>query len=152
MYKYNQFYINGDWQSPSTTDTIDVINPANSALCAQTPSAAIEDVDKAIAAAKSAFASWSTTTAAERSQLIIAIADEMQHRIDDLTNAISTSMGCPRHLALDIQVKGAIDAFRHYATMTGYVEESSSEHGVMQFKSAVGVCVLITHGITHYPN
>lgn len=143
MYKYNQFYINGDWQSPSTNDTIDVINPANSALCAQTPSANIEDVDKAIAAAKNAFVSWSATTSAERSQLIIAIADEMQHRKEDLTSAISTSMGCPRHLALDIQVQGAIDAFRHYAQMTDYVEQSSTDNGVMQFKSAVGVCVLI---------
>ena len=127
MYTYNKLYINGDWQLPNTEDTIDVINPANSELCAKTPSAAIEDVDKAIAAAKKAFEHWSTTTPAERSQLIVAIADEMQNRVDDLASAISTSMGCPKHLALDIQAQGAIDAFREYADMTSYVDESSTE-------------------------
>ncbi|HBY85585.1 MAG TPA: aldehyde dehydrogenase family protein, partial [Colwellia sp.] len=120
-------YINGDWQMPNTEETIDVINPANSDLCAKTPSASIEDVDKAIAAAKQAFSQWSATTAVERSQLIIAIADEMQNRLDDLASAISTSMGCPKHLAFDIQVQGAIDAFRGYADMTSYVDESSTE-------------------------
>ncbi|TWX64866.1 aldehyde dehydrogenase family protein [Colwellia demingiae] len=143
MYTYKKFYIDGDWQLPSTEDTIDVINPANSELCAKTPSATIEDVDKAIAAAKKAFSQWTATTPAERSQLIVAIADEMQNRVDDFTNAISTSMGCPKHLALDIQVQGAIDAFRGYADMTSYVDESTTEHGVMQCNSAVGVCVLI---------
>ena len=143
MYTYNKLYINGDWQLPNTEDTIDVINPANSELCAKTPSAGIEDVDKAIAAAKQAFAQWSATTPVERSQLIIAIADEMQKRLDDLVSAITTSMGCPKHLSVDIQVQGAIDAFRGYAGMTSYVDESSTEHGVMQCHSAVGVCVLI---------
>ena len=52
-------------------------------------------------------------------------------------------MGCPKHLSFDIQVQGAIDAFRGYAEMTSYVDESSTEHGVMQCHSAVGVCVLI---------
>ncbi len=143
MYNYNQLYINGSWQRSQSDATIDVLNPANAQLCAKTPSANNADVDAAIAAAKNAFPTWSATTSEERHRFIIAIADEMENRVDELTNAITITMGCPRHLSLDIQVKGAIEAFRRYADMTTYVEESKSLHGVMQFNAAVGVCVLI---------
>jgi len=143
MYNYNKFYINGLWQSPSSTETIDIQNPANGQLCAQTASANTNDVDLAIAAAKKAFPTWSATTAAERSKLILAISEEMQNRLDDLTDAITTTMGCPRHLSLDIQVQGAIDSFKSYADMTSYVEETETDNGVMQCNAAVGVCVLI---------
>ncbi len=143
MYRYNQFYIDGTWQAPSSADTIDVLNPANAELCAQTASAQHADVDAAISAAKKAFVTWSRTTATQRSQFINAIADEMQARIDELTDAISTTMGCPRHLALDIQVQGSIDAFRQFADMTSYLDESHTENGIMQIHAPVGVCVLI---------
>lgn len=143
MYKNNQFYINGKWQTPKSDEIITVINPANLQPCAQTASANHADVDAAIAAAKHAFSSWSATSAAQRSNFIIAIADEMENRLDDLTDAISISMGCPRHLSLDIQVQGAIEAFRRYADMTAYVDKTDSANGVMQCHAPVGVCVLI---------
>ncbi|WP_462157421.1 aldehyde dehydrogenase family protein [Pseudoalteromonas sp. GB56] len=143
MYRYNQFYIDGTWQAPSCAETIDVLNPANGELCAQTASAQHADVDAAISAAKNAFVTWSRTTATQRSQFINAIADEMQARIDELTDAISTTMGCPRHLSLDIQVQGSIDAFRQFADMTSYLDESHTENGIMQINAPVGVCVLI---------
>lgn len=143
MIKYHQLYINGQWQEASSQVLIDVINPANSTLCAQTVSANIEDVDAAVAAAKNAFGTWSITSPAQRSNLINAIADEMQNRCEDLTQAISMTMGCPHHIAKFAQVQGAIDTFRTYADMTGDVEETSTENGVLQGYAAVGVCVLI---------
>lgn len=143
MYKYNQFYINGSWQAASSNETIDVLNPANGQLCAQVPSANNQDVDAAIYAAKSAFSSWSTSTSATRSKLINAICDEMQQRADELTDAISTTMGCPRHLSVELQVDGSISALRKFADMTDYVEQSTPLGGITQFNSPVGVCVLI---------
>ncbi len=143
MYRSNQFFINGTWQAPSSNTTIDVVNPANGKVCAQTASAGVADVDAAVSAAKKAFALWSKTSAEQRSHFINAMADEMQARCNELTDAISTTMGCPRHLALDIQVQGSIDAFRQYANMTTYLDESHTENGIMQIHAPVGVCVLI---------
>ncbi len=143
MVKYHQLYINGQWQSPNSAETIAVINPANGELCAESVSANFADVDAAVLAAKSAFTAWSLTTAAQRSQLINAIADEMENRRDDFTDAISITMGCPKHISQDIQVQGAIDSFRAFAELTGYVEQTSTENGVIQGHAPVGVCVLI---------
>lgn len=143
MYNYNKLYINGSWQNSQSDASIDVLNPADAKLCAQTPRANIADVDTAVASAKKAFPMWSATSSEERSQFIIAIANEMENRIEELTDAITITMGCPKHLSLAIQVKGSIEAFRRFADMTTYIEESDTQHGVMQFNSAVGVCVLI---------
>ncbi|WP_394173426.1 aldehyde dehydrogenase family protein [Thalassotalea litorea] len=143
MQSYSEFFINGQWLTPASQATIDVYNPANNKVCARVPAANNEDVDKAIAAAYQAFPAWSGTKSGQRRQFILAIADEMQNRFDDLVAAISDSMGCPRELTKDIQVQGSIDAFRAFADMTSFVDEYSSKDGVMECKSAVGVCVLI---------
>jgi aldehyde dehydrogenase (NAD+) len=143
MQSFSQLFVNGQWVNSNSKKTIKVINPANSQICAITPAANGDDVNLAIEAAKSAFNSWSNTTAEQRCKFILAIADEMQNRFEDLVIAISDTMGCPRELTKDIQVQGAIDAFRAYADMTSFVESCTEEHGVLQFKTPIGVCVLI---------
>ncbi|GLS89904.1 aldehyde dehydrogenase [Psychromonas marina] len=143
MQYHRNLYINGIWQTSASTQTIDVLNPANGELCAQTASANETDVDAAISAAKNAFPAWSITSAKQRSDFIIAIADEMQQRAAEFTDVITMTMGCPSSLSLDIQVQGAIDAFRAYADMTTYMDHTENSHGALQLHAPVGVCVFI---------
>jgi aldehyde dehydrogenase (NAD+) len=150
MYSYQHFFINGQWQEPSKrhvdgddSEIINVINPANGQIIATTPAASHEDIDNAIAAANSAFPSWSATSAKQRTQWIILIADEMQNRSDDLTKSISATMGSPIHIAKQGQVQDSIDAFREFADMTSFVETSKQTQNVMQYHVPIGVCVLI---------
>ena len=143
MTTYSTLFINGQWQTSNSKDTIEVRNPATNEVCATTPAANELDVEQAIAAAKSAFTDWSSTSSAYRAQLIHAVADEMQNRIEDLTDAITMTMGCPKHLSLEIQVQGSIDALRSFAELTDYVEQVEENQGVLQYNVAVGVCVLI---------
>ena len=59
MREYMQFYINGEWVDPVTPNSLDVINPATEEVCAHISMGSEEDVNKAVAAAKTAFESYS---------------------------------------------------------------------------------------------
>ena len=65
-----QFYINGEWVDASNGLSHDVINPATEMACGQITLASVEDVDKAVAAAKAAFPAFSKTSREERLALI----------------------------------------------------------------------------------
>ena len=56
MSDHLKFYINGQWVEPSTSDTLDVINPANEQPIGKVAMGGVDDVNKAVAAAKAAFA------------------------------------------------------------------------------------------------
>jgi aldehyde dehydrogenase (NAD+) len=144
MYTSQHLFINGEWQkSSNNNETIDVFNPANGELVSTSASANEDDVNNAIAAAKNAFTSWSATSAKQRTKWIHTIADEMQNRLEDLTKAISLTMGCPYKLTKIIQVQGCIDAFREFADMTNFVEKTQQIDNVTKYHVPVGVCVLI---------
>ncbi|MFT5722785.1 MAG: aldehyde dehydrogenase (NAD+) [Motiliproteus sp.] len=140
---HDQLYIDGQWVAPFSTHTHEIVNPATGQPCARTPLSNDEDVIRAISAAKKAFPSWSQTSAQQRSDLINAAADEMQCRIEDLTDAITLTMGCPRDISRDIQVQGAIDSFRTYARRALMMEQVDIKEGIHTIKEAVGVCALI---------
>ena len=62
MSNHLKFYINGAWVDPVTPRTLDVINPTNEEAYARISIGSKADVDKAVAAAKKAFESFSRTT------------------------------------------------------------------------------------------
>ena len=63
MSNQTRFYINGEWVEPSTNKTLDVINPATEKVIGPVAMGNREDVDKAVAAALTAFGSYSQTFA-----------------------------------------------------------------------------------------
>lgn len=144
MKTYNKFYINGQWLSPVNEQFHEVVNPATNQICARTVMASEKEVNLAVATAKAAFPQWSQTSAQYRSDLINSIADEMQQRSEELSEVITMTMGCPLNLSLEIQVQGAIDAFRSYAQHAFLMEEIDEKNGIIISKEAAGVCALIS--------
>ena len=70
MKSRTQFYIDGEWIEPSTNQALEVINPATEKIIGSVAAGNQEDVDKAVAAAKSAFDSYSRTSREERVELV----------------------------------------------------------------------------------
>ena len=99
MREYKQFYINGEWVDPVTPNDLDVINPANEEVCAHISLGSAADVDLAVAAAKTAFASYSRTSVAERVELLESCAEVYQKYYNDMAEAIREEMGAPAALA-----------------------------------------------------
>src|SRR5262245_44298817 len=105
------FYINGKWTAPATPKLLDVENPATEQVIAQGRLGSAADVDRAVAAARAAFDSFSQTTPAERVALLERIVAEYNRRAPDLTAAVTAEMGAPTWLARDAQVPLGIAHF-----------------------------------------
>src|SRR5689334_6370726 len=99
MRDYMKFYIDGKWVDPVTPKSLDVINPANEEVCGHISIGTGADVDKAVAAAKKAFETWSQTTREERIDVLERIIAEYQKRYEDMAKAITEEMGAPSWLA-----------------------------------------------------
>ncbi len=139
-----QFYIDGKWVDPVTPKTIDVINPANEEAFARISLGSKADVDKAVAAARRAFETFSQTTKEERLAILQRILAAYQKRYDEIAAAISEEMGAPMWLSKAAQ---AATGMGHIAEAIKYLqaynfEEVKGKHAIR--KEPVGVCGLIT--------
>ena len=104
MLEKREFYINGQWVSPAKANDFDVINPSNEEPCAVISLGDQADTDAAVAAAKTAFETWSVTPKEERIALVERILEEYMARSADMAAAISMEMGAPIDMSSTQQV------------------------------------------------
>ncbi len=102
------FYIDGKWVAPAKPRTHDVINPANEEPCGRISLGSVEDVNKAVAAAKKAFVTWSQSSLDERKALLDKIIAIYQRRLPEMAEAISLEMGAPLPLAQAAQAPAGL--------------------------------------------
>jgi len=98
-----KFYIDGKWVDPVKPKTLEVINPATEEPFAKISMGSKADVDKAVAAARKAFDTFSQTTREERIGLLQKIVTVYQKRYADIVKAISMEMGAPLSLSQNAQ-------------------------------------------------
>src|SRR5579859_8098585 len=144
MREYMKFYIDGQWVDPVTPKSLDVINPATEEVCGRISAGSAADVDKAVAAARKAFETFSQTSREERIDLLERIQAEYQKRFGDIAKAITEEMGAPASLAQRAQAPIGI---AHIATgiqvlkTFQFEEDRGPTHLV---KEPIGVCGMIT--------
>lgn len=138
------FYIDGRWVQPATSRTAEVVNPATETPCGRISLASAEDIDRAVAAARSAFARFSLTSREERIALLQRIRDVYARRIAEVAEAITEEMGAPSRLAHGpqagvgiIHLDGGIEVLKRYA-----FEEDRGATRIV--REPIGVCGLIT--------
>ncbi len=102
------FYIDGKWVAPAKARSHDVINPANEEPCGRISLGGAPDVDKAVAAARRAFETYSQTTIDERKALLDKIIAIYQRRMPEMAETISMEMGAPIQLAQTQQAPAGI--------------------------------------------
>ena len=139
-----QFYINGEWVDPVDPKSLDVINPATEEVIGKIAMGNSQDVDKAVAAAKEAFESFSQTTKEERLALMGKILEVYQSRYDEIAETISSEMGAPLWLSKAAQ---AATGAGHFGTFMEVLKNYNfdEDKGTTRLrKEPVGVCGLIT--------
>jgi aldehyde dehydrogenase (NAD+) len=144
MREYLKFYIDGEWVDPVTPKTLDVINPATEAVAGHISLGSAADVDKAVKAARKAFASWSRTTREERLEVMGRIVAEYQKRYGDVAAAITEEMGAPASLATNAQAATGVG---HLTTAINVLKtyKFEEDRGPTRIvKEPIGVCGLIT--------
>ena len=104
--------------------TFATLDPATGHEIAQVPQAGTQDVDRAVEAARAAFAEgpWASMSAAGRERLIHALADAMEERAEELAQIESLDNGKPVGLAQYVDVNGAIGHLRYFAGWPTKVE------------------------------
>ena len=101
---FDRLFIGGEWVAPATSDRFDVTNPATEKVIASAPAGSPEDMDSAVAAARSAFddGPWPHLPAAERADAMQRVLDGIMARSNELAELITAEMGAPllfSHLA-----------------------------------------------------
>ena len=96
MLDKKKFYINGKWVDPIKANNFEVINPSSEETCAIINLGSSEDTNSAVEAAKNAFVTWKDTSKEERIKLLEKLLEIYKLKWDDMTNAISTELGCPK--------------------------------------------------------
>ncbi len=144
MRDYLNFYIDGQWVAPASAKTLDVINPATEAVAGRISMGSAADVDRAVKAARKAFASFSQTSVAERCALLEAIIAEYQKRYADMAAAITEEMGAPTVLSQKAQAAMGIGHLQTALAVLKHYEFSELRGTTMVSKEPIGVCGLIT--------
>ncbi len=88
-----QNYVNGAWRKSSTTEFLNVTNPASGELIARTPMSTKADVDAVVQAAAAAFPAWRRTPAGERIQVLFKLKFLLEDHIDELAKLITLENG-----------------------------------------------------------
>ena len=144
MREYLKFYINGAWVDPVTPKTLAVINPATEQAAGHISMGSAADVDKAVMAARAAFASYSQTSVDQRVALLERVIAEYQKRYGDVAAAITEEMGAPVLLAQKAQAAMGIG---HLQSALGVLKQYAFQElrgSTMVVKEPIGVCALIT--------
>ncbi|OUD09533.1 aldehyde dehydrogenase family protein [Marivivens niveibacter] len=105
MIEKREFYINGEWVSPSAPRDCHVINPSNEEPCAVISLGDQADTDAAVTAATAAGPAWAATPPAERKALVAKILDQYNLRKEEMAQAISMEMGAPIDMSRDDQAE-----------------------------------------------
>jgi aminobutyraldehyde dehydrogenase len=92
-----------------------IVNPATGATLATVPEASVEQVGRAVAAASRAFETWRDTTPAERSALLLALADAIERDAETYARIESLNCGKPYARALADEIPAIADCFRFFA-------------------------------------
>ncbi|WP_343287454.1 aldehyde dehydrogenase family protein [Gordonia sp. SID5947] len=140
----NNLYIAGQWCASAGDGTIDVIDPTTEETIGTVAEGDRDDVDRAVRAARAAFADWSATDAGRRADYLAAIADGLEARTDELALLISREVGTPMRQSIGSQVGGSIQQFRDAAELVRDYEFDSDIGAAVVAREAIGVVGAIT--------
>lgn len=139
-----QFYIDGAWVDPAQPRALAVSNPATQEEFARVSLGSRRDVDRAVAAARRAFACTSTTSAKDRLEWLRRIIAGFRARLPDLARTMTLEMGSPITFATERQATVALFHFEEAArVLAGYPFEEPMGKGIVR-REPIGVCGLIT--------
>tara|TARA_R110002051_G_scaffold255120_2_gene314241 strand:- start:79629 stop:81152 length:1524 start_codon:yes stop_codon:yes gene_type:complete len=125
----NQYenFIGGKWIAPSKGEYFDNISPVDGKSFTKIPRSTAEDIDKAIDAAWEAAPSWNTSSATERSNMLLKIADKIEQNLEVLARAETWDNGKAIRETRAADLPLAIDHFRYFAGVIRAEEGSVSE-------------------------
>ncbi len=109
--------IGGKWVDGTTGEKLQTTCPASGEVLSEFVEASAEDVDLAVKAAWSAFETWKDTSPAERSRLLLKIADLVEKDIKRLAMIETLDSGKPIKDTTEGDLPRVVDMFRYFASV-----------------------------------
>jgi len=124
--QYDNF-IGGKWVAPAKGQYFENISPVDGQVFTEVARSTKEDVDHAVEEAWKAAKTWNKTSATERSNILIKIADIMEQNADQLARAETWDNGKAVRETKAADIPLAIDHFRYFAGVIRAEEGSATE-------------------------
>jgi aldehyde dehydrogenase (NAD+) len=121
-----QNFINGEFVTPAGTGLLDIVNPTNGEIVAQSPVSVQADVDAAMTAAKDAFRTWKHVTPGQRQLMLLKLADAVEAHSDELVEAQHRNTGQVRSLIASEEIAAGADQLRFFAGAARILEGKSA--------------------------
>lgn len=141
-------FIGGKFVPSSSSETVEIVNPATEEVLTEVPAGTVEDVDAAVAAAVAAKDAWAAKTPRNRSAVLLKIADLIEANRELFETLEAANTGKPAAVAED-DISSAIDTFRFsagaaraYSTLGA--DDYAENHTSVVHREPVGVVGVIT--------
>jgi aldehyde dehydrogenase (NAD+) len=146
MHVHSDLYIDGGWVASTSSDVIQVVNPATEQVIATVPAASSGDAGAAVRAARTAFATWSRLPIDERVDFVERIAARMTERAEEIAAVVSSEQGMPMTNARRVQAGLPITVMQSYVGIGREFANAEPErigHSIV-VAEPIGVCTFIT--------
>jgi aldehyde dehydrogenase len=136
-------FIGGKFVAPVKGQYFDVITPVSGQVYSKVPRSSAEDVELALDAAHAAADAWGRTSAGDRSNILLKIADRLEANLELLAYVETVDNGKPIRETLNADIPLAIDHFRYFAgairAQEGGVSEIDENTVAYHFHEPLGV-------------
>src|SRR5262245_42263311 len=142
--KTYQMYINGEWVDSKSSKIFPVYDPSTEEVIAQVPDAGPDDVNRAVAAARTAFddGPWASTTAQERGRVLFRLAEKIRQNLPMLAELECRNSGKPI-VEAEYDINDVATCFEYYGGLAtkilGYVNPVPDNAMSLTLKEPIGV-------------
>ena len=145
MQNLNKFYIDGAWVKPDSNTEFPVLNPATEQQIGVITLGNEDDVNRAVAAAKAAFETYSRTTKEERLALLEKLLAVTKARMEELAQAMTAEMGAPISMSRSPQADSGVEHLQDFIKALKSLDDRETlPNGDTLVREPIGVCGLIT--------
>jgi phenylacetaldehyde dehydrogenase len=145
-----RLFIGGEWAEASAGGRMDVLDPSTGQVVTTVADATGEDVDRAVAAARTAFdtGEWSRTSPRDRARVLHRVADLIREHAAELTALESVDVGKPVTLCGAVDVNTAAETYEYYSGLAQSMDGSVRPIGIPSHaytrREALGVVAVVT--------
>ncbi|HEV3280510.1 MAG TPA: aldehyde dehydrogenase family protein [Acidimicrobiales bacterium] len=140
----DKLYIGGAWVPSSGSGTIEVIDSANEAVIGSVPEGTVDDIQRAVSAAASAFPSWSATPVSDRTEILTKVSSILGERMDSIADLIAHEVGMPIMLSRLVQVGLPVASFSSMAQVAADFTWEQTLGNSVVVREPIGVVGAIT--------
>ncbi|PYE38635.1 CoA-acylating methylmalonate-semialdehyde dehydrogenase [Psychrobacter fozii] len=143
-----QQLINGEFTESTTTEWIDITNPATQEVIAKVPQSTPEEIEQAIKTASEAFQNWRVTPISKRARIFLKYQQLIRENMDELAALLTEEQGKTLADARGDVFRG-LEVVEHASGIGnlqqgGYIENVASSVDMYTVQQPIGVCAGIT--------